>query len=95
MTPNFPTILALKDYSLIETIIMEPSLHVTDSRTGISHTVPIHTGNYIRAADLGKIKAPERSSDIEEPTAEVSRSLRILDNGFQHTACMESSVTLV
>ncbi|KAI1464219.1 putative citrate synthase [Daldinia caldariorum] len=69
---------------------MEHHLQVTDSRTGKSYTIPIK-GDYIRASDIGRIGAPESTEDIA--TSLKARPLHIIDNGFQHTACMESSIT--
>jgi citrate synthase len=71
------------------------SLQVVDSRTGNSYTIPIHKGDYIRAADIGQIKALEVQTENGDAGIPISRSLRILDKGFEHTACMESSITLV
>lgn len=69
---------------------MDHHLQVTDSRTGKSYKIPIE-GNYIRAADIGRIGAPENKADVA--SLKAARPLHILDNGFQHTACMESSIT--
>ncbi|KAL7620274.1 hypothetical protein AAE478_009267 [Parahypoxylon ruwenzoriense] len=68
---------------------MEHHLQVTDSRTGKSYSIPIQ-GDYIRAADISRIGAPE-TKDVE--ALKAAHPLQILDNGFQHTACMESSIT--
>ncbi|KAI1414018.1 putative citrate synthase [Hypoxylon sp. FL1857] len=65
-------------------------LEVTDSRTGKSYTIPIE-GDYIRGADIARIGAPEKGAGLDALRA--ARPLSILDNGFQHTACMESSIT--
>ncbi|KAI1425146.1 citrate synthase [Xylaria sp. FL1777] len=70
-------------------------LDVVDSRTGKSYKIPIDDG-YIRAADIGKINVSEsgRVSDAEnEP--QITRGLRILDTGYQNTACVESSITFI
>ena len=75
---------------------MSQQLEVVDSRTGKSYTIPIQGGNYIRAADIGQILAPGSPAvnDSEKSVdSQITQSLRILDNGFQHTACMESSIT--
>ncbi|CAD6586818.1 MAG: hypothetical protein ASARMPREDX12_002522 [Alectoria sarmentosa] len=74
---------------------MDQCLQVLDSRTGKSYTIPIRSGDYILAADVGQITAPDAKSENGDASVEVARSLRILDNGFQHTACMESSITFI
>ena len=68
---------------------MEQYLEVTDSRSGKSYKIPIE-GDYIRAADIGRIGAPEGR---DEAALKAAHPLHILDNGYQHTACMESSIT--
>ncbi|KAI0435003.1 citrate synthase [Xylaria sp. FL1042] len=70
-------------------------LEVLDSRTGKSYTIPIDDG-YIRATDISKINVPEfeHLGNVEnEPQA--LRGLRILDAGYQNTACVESSITFI
>jgi citrate synthase len=76
-------------------------LLILDSRTGISYQVPVEN-SYIHASDLCKIKAPvdsyidsgnESSSGSSSPAAESTQPLKILDQGFAHTACMTSSIT--
>lgn len=74
---------------------MDQCLQVVDSRTGKSYTIPIRSGDYILAADVGQITAPDAKNENGDAGVEVARSLRILDNGFQHTACMESSITFM
>ena len=74
---------------------MEPCLLLLDSRTGKSYTIPIRGNDYISAADVGQITAPDTKIENGDAGVQVSRSLRILDKGFQHTACMESSITLM
>jgi len=70
-------------------------LEVLDSRTGKSYDIPIDDG-YILASDIAKIGVTERASGIEgEKQSEVPRSLRILDVGFQNTACVESKITFM
>ncbi|KAI0103490.1 putative citrate synthase [Daldinia grandis] len=69
---------------------MEHHLDVVDSRTGKSYTIPIK-GDYIRASDVARIGAPDSKEDLA--TSLKARPLHIIDNGFQHTACMESSIT--
>lgn len=81
---------------------IDECLHVVDSRTGKSYAIPIHDGDYIRAADIAQITT-SNSSNVNVPTSKANgytgadglRPLRILDNGFQHTACTESSITFV
>jgi citrate synthase len=70
---------------------MEHYLQALDSRTGKSYVIPID-GDHIKAADIAQITVPEAKADNGDT---LSRSLRILDNGFQHTACMESSITFM
>ncbi|KAL9634010.1 MAG: hypothetical protein Q9164_004348 [Protoblastenia rupestris] len=79
---------------------MEESLQVFDTRTGKLYPIPIHNGDYIQAADIGQIAVPEakylngEAKHMNGDTApQIARPLRILDNGYQHTACMESSIT--
>lgn len=70
-------------------------LEVLDSRTGQSYKIPIDNG-YIRAADIGKINAPEHgieNGSDNEP--KIARGLRILDPGYQNTACVESGITFM
>ena len=74
---------------------MDESLQVLDSRTGKSYTIPIQGGDYIRAADIGQISASDGSKVNGDAGVQIARPLRILDNGFQHTACMESSITFM
>lgn len=59
-------------------------LKVVDTRTDKSYEIPIHTGNYIKAKDLSAITITED---------ELPRKLHILDNGYESTACMDSSIT--
>ncbi|KAI1292751.1 citrate synthase [Xylaria venustula] len=70
-------------------------LDVLDSRTGKSYQIPINDG-YIRATDIGKINIPEfdRVNDVEDES-KATRGLRILDTGYQNTACVESSITFI
>ncbi|CAJ2505197.1 Uu.00g125910.m01.CDS01 [Anthostomella pinea] len=74
---------------------MAEQLQVVDCRTGNSYKIPID-GGYIRAADLGRIGISEsfnENGDVNAP--KILRPLKILDNGYQHTACMESSITFI
>ena len=74
---------------------MDQCLHVVDSRTGKTYATPIHDGDYIRAADVAQITASDTCKANEYAGADGLRPLRILHNGFQHTACMVSSITFV
>ena len=74
---------------------MKQSLHVVDSRTGQSSSIPIQDGDYVLAEDIVQIVAPNASTTNGENGVQAPRSLRILDKGFQHTACMESRITFV
>lgn len=69
----------------------QPCLHVTDSRTGESHNLPI-TRNAIAAVDFQKFRAPE---DPEHPEDQNNHGLRVLDPGYQNTAVKESKITYV
>lgn len=82
--------------------VKDECLHVVDSRTGKPYAIPIHGGDYIRAADVAQIVASD-TSNANGTTSKANgytgakglRPLRILDNGFQHTACTVSSITFV
>lgn len=63
-------------------------LHVFDSRTWKIHDIPVSDG-FVRASDLSTITAPTPGEDGRV------RKLAVLDPGFQHTACKESSITLM
>ncbi|KAI0183945.1 putative citrate synthase [Xylaria flabelliformis] len=70
-------------------------LEVLDSRSGKSYKIPIDNG-YIRAADISKINVPECGlMNGTETEHTISRGLRILDTGYQNTACVESSITFI
>ena len=81
---------------------VDQCLHVVDSRNGKLYDIPIHDGDYIQAADVAQIIA-SNTKKADGPPSKVNgytgadglRPLRILDNGFQHTACMVSSITFV
>lgn len=60
-------------------------LRVVDSRTDKAYEIPIYE-NYIKAKDLSAITVPDGEDGI-------SRKLSILDNGFESTACMSSTIT--
>lgn len=70
--------------------IRDPSDHlkVLDSRTGKVYNIPISDG-FVRGSDLSTIKAPIHEGDGR------LQPLAVLDPGFQHTACKESSITLM
>lgn len=80
---------------MVGLVAVKQSLQVQDSRTGQSYSIPIYDGGYISADDIGQIIAPDAGSANAENGVQVPRSLRILDRGFQHTACTESSITFV
>jgi citrate synthase len=61
---------------------------VLDSRTGKVYNIPISDG-FVRGSDLSTIKAPIHEGDGR------LQPLAVLDPGFQHTACKESSITLM
>lgn len=63
-------------------------LHVFDSRTWKIHNIPVSDG-FVRGSDLSQITAPIPGEDGR------MRKLAVLDPGFQHTACKESSITLM
>ncbi|KAI8624316.1 citrate synthase [Xylariaceae sp. FL1651] len=70
-------------------------LEILDSRTGKSYNIPIDNG-YIRASDIGRITIPEVGLENEsEYEPKINRPLRIYDNGYQNTACVESSITFI
>jgi hypothetical protein len=76
----------------------ESALKILDSRTGSIYNVPIHKGNFIKAADLGKIKISDAALGVDDNDSTgrpILRSLNILDKGFEYTACMTSQITLV
>lgn len=61
-------------------------LQVLDSRTSKVYNIPISDG-FVRGSDLSTIKAPISGEDGR------LKSLAVLDPGYQHTACKESSIT--
>ncbi len=69
-------------------------LLVLDSRTAKSYKIPIQD-NFIRATDAGKITVPDVDNDNENASVHTARPLRILDQGFENTACMVSSITVM
>lgn len=67
-------------------------LHVVDSRTNRKYEIPIND-NFVLAADLNRIVvAGNRDGHGNE---QKKHALRILDPGFEHTACMESAITFL
>ncbi|KAI9154930.1 Citrate synthase-like protein [Paramyrothecium foliicola] len=58
-------------------------LGVIDYRTGKEYNIPVHE-NYVLAKDLANITSPDGPVPVK---------LRILDNGFEHTACVHSAIT--
>ena len=74
---------------------MNECLHVIDSRTGKPYAIPIHDGDCNRAADVAQITVSDTSNVNGNTGAGSLRPLRILDNGFQHTACTVSSITFM
>ncbi|KAF6223060.1 hypothetical protein HO133_001112 [Letharia lupina] len=69
-------------------------LHVLDSRTEKSYKIPIQD-NFIQATDVGKITLPDASHEEKNTSVENARPLRLLDQGFENTACMVSSITVI
>lgn len=70
-------------------------LEVLDSRTGKSYKIPIDNG-YISASELGKITVEERGLiNGDGKASTIPKGLRILDIGYQNTACVESKITFM
>ena len=69
-------------------------LLVLDSRTGKSYKVPIQN-NFIQAADVSKVTISDADNEDEDASVQAARPLRILDRGFENTACMMSSITVM
>ena len=69
-------------------------LLVLDSRTAKSYTIPIQD-NFIHATDVSRITVPDVDNDNEDASLRSGRTLRILDRGFENTACMVSSITVM
>lgn len=59
-------------------------LKIVDTRTNKEYEIPTHSDNYIKAKDL---------SAITVPNGDLAQKLHVLDNGFENTACMTSSIT--
>ena len=69
-------------------------LLILDSRTAKSYTIPIQD-NSIHATDVSRITVHDIDKDNEDPSFRTDRPLRILDRGFENTACMVSSITVM
>ena len=69
-------------------------LLVLDSRTGKSYKVPIQD-NFIQATDVSKVTISDAENEDKDASVQASRPLRILDRGFENTACMMSSITVM
>lgn len=67
---------------------------VLDSRTAKSYQIPIKD-NFIKATDVGKITVPNADQKNEDASAQSASLLKVLDRGFENTACMESSITVM
>ncbi|KAK7995577.1 citrate synthase-like protein [Apiospora arundinis] len=63
-------------------------LHIFDSRTSKAYNIPVSDG-FVRGSDLSAITAPVAGNE------ERLQKLAVLDPGYQHTACKESSITLI
>ena len=77
--------------------IMKPDMEcllVLDSRTAKSFKIPIQD-NFIQATDIGKITISDADNDKEDASVQTARPLRVLDRGFENTACMVSSITVM
>ncbi|KAF9740422.1 hypothetical protein PMIN06_008463 [Paraphaeosphaeria minitans] len=64
-------------------------LLVHDAKTGRDYKIPTQR-NFILGADLAQITRP-----VEDCGHVVEQSMRLLDHGFENTACMESSITFI
>ena len=77
--------------------VMKPDMEcllVLDSRTAKSFKIPIQD-NFIQATDIGKITISDADNDKEDASVQTARPLRVLDRGFENTACMVSSITVM
>ena len=68
-------------------------LLILDSRTAKSYKIPIQD-NFVQATDVAQIGIPE-NTDNEDGKMLIEHPLRILDHGFENTACMVSSITVM
>ena len=66
-------------------------LLISDSRTGKSYKIPVQD-NFIQATDVSKVTISDADNDDKDQAA---RPLQILDRGFENTACMMSSITVM
>lgn len=64
-------------------------LLVHDPKTGRHYRVPTQN-NAILGADLAQISRP-----VEDGDSVFEQSMRLLDHGFENTACMQSSITFM
>lgn len=71
----------------------EDCLHIVDSRTPKTYKFPIFD-HFVRGVDLSAITCPEPRQGSGSRSG-PERTLAVLDAGFQHTACKESSRTLM
>ncbi|KAI3322161.1 citrate synthase, partial [Xylariaceae sp. AK1471] len=77
------------------THVIMAHLEVLDSRTGKTYNIPIDDG-YIHSSDFAKITVPEHELENgSEKESTHARGLRILDLGYQNTACLESKITFI
>ncbi|KAI1811777.1 citrate synthase [Poronia punctata] len=70
-------------------------LEVLDSRTGKTYDIPVDDG-YILASDIANIGFDGPVSGLNGGKGpKISQGLRILDVGYQNTACVESKITFI
>jgi hypothetical protein len=66
------------------------SLKVIDNRSGKKYTIPIER-NSVKALDFLAIQPDRVSSKAEY----IDGGLKVLDTGYNNTACVESAITLI
>jgi citrate synthase len=66
------------------------SLTVTDNRTGKTYNIPIER-NAVKALDFLEIHANRVGSKADY----IDGGLKVLDPGYNNTACVESAITLI